>query len=390
LSLNTDVILKAAVIGKIESLDFKKISMVTELTPEEEQQREKWRQEIKDNDAIQQYFSKFRADSIEGFINHYIGRKGRWMKNKDECLKMMNDESVEWIEEAFRHLDNLLQKKLFDLQCHWRAERITIESIKLCCEFQYWESDILNCPFLEPITLEDLNLYIDYLQFPERDLDEDDEAFTHGWQDYEEIKKGKTDNEEAHRNFPEWYDFANMRTGADALLFLPDIRGQKEEAYLEIFQQELADRKNEKPEQKTERDERPYLHSYDDEITTYFVTTFESNEVKEAFKSDVWNYKNSFKRSDLNYYIDTLLAAEEEIPIESNVNWIEGIRKATEQYKRKKIIEALPDAWEQYNMNKEMGIAFPCEKNDRWLIDFYTNRILAARRMKGEPQNLDF
>ncbi|KAA5533626.1 hypothetical protein F0919_13905 [Taibaiella lutea] len=364
--------------------------MAKELTPEQEEQRTKWLHEIKENDAIQQYFSKFRADSIERFINHYIDSKERWMTNKDECLRMMNDESVEWIKEAFYHLENILQKKLFDLQCYWRAEHITIEGIKLSCEFTYWESDILNCPFLEPITREELDLYIDYLEFPGRDLDEDSQAFTHGWQDYEEIKKAERDDKEAYRSFPEWYDFVNVRTGADALLLLPDIRGGKEEEYLDIFQKELVDKKKEKPEKKIERDERPYLHTYDKEITAYFVNTFESNEVKEAFTSDVWNYKNSYQRSDLNYYIDTLLAAEEEIPIESNGNWIEGIRKATDQYKRKKIIEALPDAWEQYKMNKEMGIAFPCDRNDRWLIDFYTNRILAARRLKGEPQNLDF
>lgn len=364
-----------------------------ELTSEQEQQKEIWLQEIKANEAIQQYFSTFCANSIEDFIKHYLEEKTRWMEYAEICLKMMNDEDVEWVEEAFMHLENILQKKLFDLQCSWRAEQIKIEGIKLCCEFDYWGDDILNCPFVEPITKQELGLYIAYLEYPGRDLDEDNTPNDCDWQDYEELKKAeRDDNDDSTRNFPEWYEFVNTRTGADALLLLPDIRGQKEEFYLNLFQKELRNKRKNEPAEHVDTDDRPYLWGHDKEVIEYFVQTFETNEIKEAFRSDKWNYRNSYKKGDLDFYIDTLLSAEEEIPIEANTNWIEGIRMATEKYKRRKIVEALPEAWEQYKMNKEMGIGFLKDRreSDRWLIDFHTNRILTARRLNGEPQDLDF
>ena len=94
---------------------------------------------------------------------------------------LISNEGIEWVEAATKHLKVIQQKKLFDKQCLWRAEKIKIDGLQLCCEFLLWENNILNCPFIDPVSEEDLSDYIFFLQ--ERANSYID--LYDGWQEYE-------------------------------------------------------------------------------------------------------------------------------------------------------------------------------------------------------------
>ena len=60
-------------------------------------------------------------------------------------------------------LKEILQKKLFDMQCLWRAEKIIIPEINVSSDFRYWEANIFNCPFIEPVTENEIEIILKHL-----------------------------------------------------------------------------------------------------------------------------------------------------------------------------------------------------------------------------------
>ncbi|WP_435522857.1 hypothetical protein [Chryseobacterium indoltheticum] len=67
----------------------------------------------------------------------------------------------------------------------------------------------MNVGFLEKPSLEDINLYCDYLNEGNADFEND---FFNEWQGYDEWKLAYQNDEDVEQ-IPEWYEFHNMRTG---------------------------------------------------------------------------------------------------------------------------------------------------------------------------------
>ena len=87
--------------------------------------------------------------------------------------------------------------------------------------------------------------------------------------------------------------------------------------------------------------------------------------------------------------------ADEPIPMPANYNWQDAIKQAANSFVNKKTAEALPEAWEQYLMKKQMNIAFSSEtehmhKTFLQLKKFYEELILQGRKLSGEPEDFNF
>jgi hypothetical protein len=359
---------------------------------EEEQQLHN---EIAANSSMQAYFEKFKQNEVDSFLNSYVTYKKMWLQYAGNYVTDQHEDPIRWVNQANEHLSNIQQKKLFDMQCLWRAEKTELPEISISNDFRVWEHNILNCPFLEPITREDIDLYAQYLLYENPDTgflwgaDED-------WQEHDEIIEAyKTDNE--NRNFPEWYDFYNGRRGTGVYMTLPDIRGEKEAVYEDIA------RKHEQEER--ERDPAyvkpaPYepaksLSYYDVNHREWFIKTFETKQVQELYAAWEWKHRNRDMEEDLQYYMETLIDADEPVPMPANYNWQEAIKQAANSFVNKKIAEALPEAWEQYLMKRQMNIAFSIEnesmhKTFLQLKKFYEGLILKGRKLSGEPEDFDF
>jgi len=359
----------------------------------EEAQKEIWAKEMEENEAIQRYFSRFHPSSVENFKEYYLARKSWWVKTHPSYKEEMQNDGFKWVDSAFERLKTIQQKKLFNVQCLWRAGQLSIKEIDICHDFGIWEEDILNCPFIEPVSRSDIDMYCLFLE----DM-ENEEAEYCSWQNYKELKLAYNDDPEAQEEYPDWYAFYDIRKGTNTLMLLPDIKGEKEEFYIEISrenitEEERAKRDADNEERERNRDKREYLSYYGDDVIAWFVKTFESEEIREYYDAYSYALRNYPKKEDLQPQLDLLFEAEEMVPIEANKNWMEGIRIAAERYQRRKITEAMPAAWEQYQMNIDMGIGFPRKdriKTDDFLSKYFRKRIIEGRILNGEPGDFNF
>lgn len=348
---------------------------------EEAQLKKMWRKEIESNMAIQNYFEAYIPSSIGGFVDSYLHQKYQAYKYKTFCSEQLEKLRTKWIDEANEHLEPILQKKLFDLQCLWRAEEIKLEGVDIVFDFTVWQNDIFNCPFIE-INQYDIDLYQEFLTSGQ--ADRYCSSF-YEWQDYDSFK-----NEDEGMDMPEWYDFHNLRTGNNRLLMLGDVRGKKEDFYITVFHNDK--RAKEKPIT-YDHDPRPYLHSYHDETLHFFVDTFEDAETKK----NIQNYKEYFKFNSDDRNLDEVLMymdeVEENIPIESHYDYREALVKAYDKYFTGKVAEHLPLAFEQYLFTKNMKLERLKDDDHKFYLDLkssYYNKILKGRELNGEPRDLNF
>ncbi len=378
---------------------------------EEEKNKAIWRQhkeqeiieELKTNKIFCDLLQTIYPTSRDGFTKDYARAKVRWIEWGPKMKEWIEREDLKWINNAGKCLEEILQKKLFDLQCLWRAEKIQLPEIRVTYDFIYWEKNILNCPFLEPISENELNIYMQYMQSSNFEFEE---YSWESWQNYREIKEAyNTDGE--NRNFPEWYDFYNGRTGASSYLLLPDIRGDKEEFYLKLWRKEHFSKAKQEQEQQDiikavtndtgiissdTTDKRPYLNSHKKGWLTWFVNTFEDKQTQEVFKR--FGGERSFSEYDdlLEEDFEILESAYCDVPIESWFDWKEAIHKAAQKFMVTKINEALPVAYQQYLLNHSLNIFSKKAVSDYDDSDknWYSDMVLRGRELNNEPRDFNF
>ncbi len=190
-------------------------------------------------------------------------------------------------------------------------------------------------------------------------------------------------------------EIAGAITGNDSLMLLPDIRGEKEKFYMALYNENYRREmklKQEAAPPLPPPDDRPTLRYYDDEFMDEFVKKFETKEMYRLYKAYAWSNRNSDLEETIREDIDLLLSADEDIPVETNGNWIEALQLAAQKYRLKKIIEALPMAHESYMINIQSNIQFYSEerKTRKAIADDLKESIKQGRVLNGEPGDLNF
>ncbi len=351
--------------------------------------QEQWLAELDNSEAVQNYFKKFNKASVDTFRENYVRLKSYWYTSSEHNTDKNESEQLQWIHSAFGHLEVIQQKKLFDAQCLWRAEKVLYKEVEICEDFVFWQYDILNCPFIDPVDQDDIRLYAQYLQSNNA---EEEVGYVDSWQSYDELKEA-SENNDSDEEFPEWYGFHNNHTSSSALLLLPDIRGEKEAFYYRLCFNEHRDENIKKQEEyNRDRDTRPSLYYFDPKVVEYFVTTFENRKVQNIYKEYTHANRYSDKEDRLNEIIQELLYTDEVVPIEAHYDWYQALELALKKYRCRKIAEALPAALEQYQMHIDMGIAFPAEgkKFREEIRAMWLKHILTGRRINGDPEDLSF
>lgn len=258
-----------------------------------------------------------------------------------------------------------------------------------------------NCPFIYPITEAEVDLYREYLSQGEVEL-KDELTFCY-FQDYDGIKEAYLSEGEEGSHYFAWYEFYNSRKGTAHYMNLPDIRGDKEASYITLARSTNPEKAaaiaamkaaftHSPDEPYIDRDGRELLNAYSPETLSFFVNSFEDQQTKEYYKAAAWFTRNNEEREILDTSIELLLSADEEIAIEEHHNWKEAIHQAARRYTIRKISEMLTEAYEHYQMNIAMNIAFP-EKNTDHLKaakESIVADILLGRKLSREPEDLNF
>ncbi len=375
---------------------------------DDELKKAQWREEMKvkcksdleNNPNLIKLYEEYKPESIASFIDHYVQEKLFVLEHGADYVEWEENAQLEWVDKAFDCLKEIQQKKLFDLQCHWRAEKIQLPGIEICFDLKLWERNIINCPLIPPVSTDELDLYEKYL------LSDNFQVIGfylwEFWQDYDTIIEA-VNSDEADGSFPEWYDFYNQNKGTGVYLLFPDIRGEKEKFYADLViekhritnKEEIKkqEKRQEEIQQKVERNIQ--LNVFDYDFMKWFIATFEDKLTQEnaefagaAFK--VFDY--DFDMMEVEELLENI---QEPVFIPENMHWKDALHLTIANYQKMKTAEALPIAYEKYCMHINASIPFENEFEDfkghlQRLRDAFANQIIEGRLLNGEPGDLNF
>ena len=344
----------------------------------------KWLKKLDDNEPFCTYLKTYSECSRENAIKYYLTMKYSWYKDQEFYRKQFEKQRSKWIDLAHSHLEVILQKKLFDLQCLWRADEIKLNGIEICYDFIMVSENIMNYPFEELISSEEIVMYQQFLKTSTLDYS----PHFYDWQEYERIKKSL--KEESIGVMPEWYEFHNNLTGNSRLLSLPNSRGKKEMFYIRLNSDRINSKSKASQIEIIDTDEKPFLDFIAPEIHEYIVKTFDDNESQMNYF-----YYQEFRKGKENllHYeeiLSELFKAKELVEMLPNEDFKQALELTYTKYKNTKIAEHLPFAHEQYLFTKKMGLMQEEKDNLHNIRKRFADAILAGREINNEPRDFSF
>lgn len=326
---------------------------------------EQFTEELKTKQEYLDYFEKFDPNSIDAFIDEYAPKKYQMFQNQESYKSGTEYFKSRFINLADEYIDMILQKKLFNLQCEWRAGLIQLPLVRICKDFEYWSRHIRACPFIPIVTPEEIDLCISFLK---EEYDEYADAIIIGnkWQYYELFKYGESqeedNNEDAEEvsttSMPPLYQYFDLYQNTAGLINLPDVRGEKEDMYLGIYRHiKLREKENLAltTPQVVEPTEpvvhTPYRHRlfWGSENIKAFVEAVENKETKEAhaYYYDNFQLDQDYEFEECLMYLRDF---KEPFPIEAHEDWREAVRLVLLRQTQLKAAEMLPYVYETYLM----------------------------------------
>jgi hypothetical protein len=353
------------------------------------------------------WFETYNRASWNSFVKDYARFKYLALTYPKLYLDRLRPKVTEFNEFAFEILKHIQQKKLFNLQCEWRAERIDLPGIEICYDFKLVSEAVMKCPFIPPVTWEEVQAYIDFLKSANYEFQEE---YPMGWQNYEDFVE-RDDSGYATEELPEWYEFYDLRFGTGFLMQLPDIRGEKERHYMKVYCNQPSEKPATPPKPPTPEQQaiasdyaayKPTLFGADPKTFMEFASHFEDEETFKILQSHAKQktHRNDFE--ELDEYYDYLKTIPGDFPFMEANDWKDAIILTVETYKREQYAKALPRIWRQYrkktgdDMEANAAKYMRTYKIDYDALDPYKirdidiKRILGGRKILGEPENFDF
>ena len=357
---------------------------------------EQIKDDLRTNERYRPYYENYDPDSIEGFIEKYADIKYEVFHD----YKRFEDHE-EWWETQFHikadtYIERIMQKKLFNLQCQWRAGLVELPHILTTEDFEYWSFHIRDCPCVPIVTPEDVDVCIKFL---ESEYDYFDKVFFLGnkWQGYDKFKTclELEENEEPIVSesgmpyinvtpIPQLYHFFDTYQGTANLINLPDVRGPIEEKFQRYGSRiESEQKKREKEEQDRLNPPEPWVPGPPYKSKLYgsswelkkFVDEMEDLESQKAFMF-IYRCRNMEYDEAFDDALCYLKGHKGNIPIEANENWREAVILALHKYEQQRTIELLPHAYEMYLMEFDDPTDF--------------DAIVAHRVARHKPDEEDF
>jgi hypothetical protein len=315
--------------------------------------------------CYREFFDQYHPESVHAFIREYARRKAQYRMAEEENTERSEPE-LKWRCFAESCLAEIQQKKLFNLQCLWRAEQVHLDGIQTTADFLPLEFKIFSVPFLSPITEHELNLYLEYLMSVEKVTDH-----TCRWQDYDRMKEAYQSHHP--EDIPAWYRFYDTALGSTSLLSLEDKKGEAEKQILQKVSYGSV------PDRASMSDDRPRLE-FNYHTLEFFVYTFENKKIirqflhAERFHPDIDNNKMLFDSWNM------LLESDEEIPVSGSGDWKAVLIQTADQYRRKKTAQALTALFKEYNLRLSTGIPFTAACNEP-LFEHYSEKAACYRQL---------
>jgi len=393
-------------------MDFTNFIYRNELLPEYSDKKlyldklkEEFIADLTNNEKYKDYFSKCEPDTIAGFILNYAERKIHLIDHYAIYLEEdAHNKFLQYREETLDKFKWIKQKKLWNLQCLWRANKIKIKEIELSWDFDFWGQNIDACPFLPEITQKEVEVLKKYLA--ENNIEYVWKMDDYDWQNYSQIMF--SDEDGLLDSYPDFYDFYDDYFDTLKLITLPDTRGEKEMYYAhqKISKDNLERKEALKLNPPPPIDTTPKIKDihYSVENVSKYAELFEKDpHIIELFKLwqnigtehvqtlDEWGIE------DMNNCTELLKEADECIYMPENEDWHEAIIDCAQGFINEKIIEGLDSAFEEYKLLNELKISSGKsldllleEMRSTFARTMYDPLILDGREMLGEPRDFNF
>jgi hypothetical protein len=350
-----------------------------------------------------EFFAPYQPVVRVDFARSYTNQKMLWLRFGDFYARHLTGQLSQFENEAYQRLWDIQQKKLFDLQCQWRAELVQVPGVEVSCDFGLLAASIENSPVIPPITPAELDLYLAWVEQANYEEDLTDRwGGRFGWQNYDDVKAAYADEETddfwAMEDVPEWYFFHNERTGNERLLQLPNLRGNKEEHYLDAWRDDnsaASEARQADAPPPPPPDPRPsYLDSeMSRTVRDEFARQFESaqlNRRREAYQAA--NRPSKYEDEELERVLSFLKELDEPVAIEAGPDWRLALRQAAYTHRKQKLLAHLPLAYEAYCQRQEWGIAHPPASSREYhgVGPIIREGILKGRELLGEPRDFNF
>ncbi|PJJ48537.1 hypothetical protein [Hymenobacter chitinivorans] len=415
--------------------------------------------------AVAEWLRQFRGDGAR-FLERYATERASALVDGRSFWDINQREEADLVQEATERLWEIQQRKLFELQCRWRAEevRLPAELVVLSQDFERWGARIEQCPLVPPIAAAEVESYLAYLLSDACTDADDDSGRPREWQNYERFRRyllleaeGQDPEQvrrEAGRNpepglgglmgmladffldYPAWYAHCDAVAGPPNLvLYLPDLRGEKEEYYRHLGRTGKAPDVYEEPDggdepapvdpPLTAPDADPPLRylSYNqfDSLTDTLMREFETPELlrfHEALLHEPTmapvaapgtddDDDDDYEQDDENEAALAELGAEagrvlleipERLPIEAHPDWRVALHRTWLGWRKQRLATALQAAYADYAAREQAGQPHPSpySKSDD-LSDLARKSwkqvrklILKGRERAGEPRDFNF
>lgn len=176
--------------------------------------------EMQADKRFSSYFAPFEESSVTSFIESFARYKAN-LEVYGDYTKYHHERLItQYQDEAWAALKHIQMKKLFDLECLWRAEQETgLSGVEVTRDFDPIARRILDYQDISPVSEEDIERYQAFLQREQNEIN-----YCPGYlpySDYDDVKENYGEDSETGIDY---FDFHNMQTGNHSLLLLPDIR----------------------------------------------------------------------------------------------------------------------------------------------------------------------
>lgn len=345
-----------------------------------------FKEELLNNEALWKHYSEYSEASIENLIEVYALYKARLTIHGNYTRYHHEYVLEEWTDRCWFALGEIQSKKLFDLQCRWRAGEIDdLPGIKWTHDFGGLGIPVLDYEAIPPVTEADIDHYISYLKTPAGQIQIYYGLNSH--QNYDQIRR-------AHVNgngyMPEYYNYHYQTYGNTHLLTLPDIREEEEDRLIDLaidLNKKRIAAKKEKP-QPAIKPSVPY-HREEAKIA---LAEFLGEKQMVTFLRDLEKWVNEKPSFETDWAMDYLSRCyPDSVPMPAAPCWQEAIQRAALDHISLKVQEKLPGTYEEYLMKKQLGTRVGEVKGENTKGDKAILRLLEVgeRLDRGEAVDPD-
>ena len=341
--------------------------------------------------AVQAWLLQFAYDGKD-LLQRYAEQKASYLVNGPGWLEQEQFRAGWPRQQAYRRLWEIQQKKLFNLQCQWRAGHVELPGVSDGHEFKAWGKAIAQCPLLDAVSEDDLALYLRYLASDDcQDLHADAmpttdwqayESFRH-WHLLEEAGSGSPGHDMVRPDLPEglidplghlfnlfyhypnWYAFYDLYRGTGPLLRLPQVYFDADPAPAEGPEADDTPAVDEAPppaEHEPEPASEPalqYLSAYDLPLTETLLRQFERPELLHYMRIMEHEPEVDELTHAAESAYDLLSEIAEAVPIAAGPDWRPALADAYLAHQRRVVSQALREVYAEYTLREQAGIAHP-------------------------------